>query len=79
MKTGAPSKKFGELGARYLGGKRCSFLVWAPKARSVHVHILAPKAFSEALDPAAAGYFYRELEGLAPGARYKFRLNGEAP
>ena len=70
-------EKFGSgLGARYLGEGRCSFLVWAPKAKSVDVHILAPDETMAPLHAAATGYFYGELEGLPPGARYKYRLNG---
>jgi maltooligosyltrehalose trehalohydrolase len=64
------------LGARYLGCERCSFLVWAPKAETVDVHILAPDEVLEPLRETGSGYFYGELKGLYPGARYKYRLNG---
>jgi maltooligosyltrehalose trehalohydrolase len=73
----APSKTLGTgLGARYLDGKQCSFLVWAPKAKSVDVHIIAPHESVESLEPTSSGYFYGEVEGVHPGARYKYRING---
>ncbi len=37
------SRTTGSLGAVYLGGERCRFRVWAPKAKSVEVHLLAPR------------------------------------
>jgi maltooligosyltrehalose trehalohydrolase len=64
------------LGARYLGGKKCSFLIWAPKAKTVDVHILAPDEVVGPLYATGSGYFYGELSGLQPGVRYKYRLNG---
>lgn len=67
-----------KLGAIYLGGTKCSFLVWAPKASRVDVHILTPRNFVDALKPLHSGYFYGEVEGVAAGARYKYRLNGDA-
>ena len=79
MERVARGKKFGiGLGAKYLGGKRCSFLVWAPKAKRVDVHIVSPHDFVEPLEPTSSGYFYGEVEGVFPGARYQYGINGVA-
>jgi maltooligosyltrehalose trehalohydrolase len=63
------------LGANYEGDQQCSFLVWAPKAQKVHVHLLAP---TERVVPMARldrGYYQAHIEGIEPGATYRYRLN----
>jgi maltooligosyltrehalose trehalohydrolase len=67
--------RFG-LGARPLNSTQCSFLVWAPKATSLDVHVLEPRASIEPLKPTASGYFYGEVDGVLPGGRYRYRING---
>ena len=58
------------------GGAR--FLVWAPKARSVEVHLLAPRDSYVPLEPVGDGYFGGVVEGAGPGTQYQYRLNDEA-
>ena len=63
------------LGATYEGDQECSFVVWAPKAQKVQVHLLEP---SERLVPMAKmerGYYQARIEGIEPGASYRYRLN----
>ncbi|MGH9174797.1 MAG: malto-oligosyltrehalose trehalohydrolase, partial [Vicinamibacterales bacterium] len=64
------------LGALYGGEGRCRFVVWAPKARQVEVHIHAPDERFVALQPGDRGYFEGSLFSVAPGSTYKYRLDG---
>ena len=57
------------LGATYLGEERCAFLVWAPKARTVHVHLVHPESKLVRLEPGSRGYFHAVVEGVRPGSR----------
>jgi maltooligosyltrehalose trehalohydrolase len=64
------------LGPTLLGAGRCRFCVWVPFADSVEVHILSPQ---ERLDPLVRerdGHYSGVLEDVAPGANYRFRLDG---
>jgi maltooligosyltrehalose trehalohydrolase len=64
------------LGATYLGEGRCRFLVWAPLAEKLDVHLISP---TERLIPLARddrGYFHGVVEGVEPGALYLYRLDG---
>src|SRR5688572_15453432 len=63
------------VGAHYLGGAEASFAVWAPKARSVSVHLLSPVDRILPLAPADGGYFVSRIDGVERRARYRFRLN----
>ena len=64
------------LGAIYLGNNRCRFVVWAPKAKKVEVHLLSPDDRYVELKARDLGYFDAEIEYVPPGATYKYRLNG---
>ncbi len=66
------------LGATPLPGGACRFVVWAPRADRVDVLVHGPEARSVSLHPAPRGYFAGEIDGIPPGARYRYRLNGEA-
>ena len=62
------------LGANRLADGRWEFLLWAPKARSVSLHLLHS---GELLTMASLsrGYFRRTVENLEPGTRYFFQLD----
>jgi maltooligosyltrehalose trehalohydrolase len=60
------------------GGEQASFLVWAPFAKTVEVVLFGPNKDLRPLAPLANGYFAATLDGVGPGTRYKYRLNGEA-
>ena len=64
------------LGATYLGEGRCHFLVWAPSAGRVEVHVVGPSERTLAMEPQERGYHEVLADGVAPGARYCYRLNG---
>lgn len=69
----------GELGAWYLGQGRCRFLVWAPRDRRVQVALEDDHGASGRvveLQPAGRGYHLAIAEGVRPGTRYRYRLNG---
>ncbi len=65
-----------QLGATYLGDGRCQFLVWAPKAERVEVHIQAPSDCTQLLTREECGYYRGVLENVYPGALYAYRLDG---
>jgi maltooligosyltrehalose trehalohydrolase len=62
------------LGATLLGDGRCHFCVWAPLARRVEVVLEGGSAPMERDDE---GYHRATMAGVAPGARYHYRLDGE--
>ncbi len=64
------------LGAIPLGEGFCSFRVWAPRAESLEVHLVAPAERLVPLQRGKAGYFHGVVAGVAPGARYFYRLDG---
>ena len=64
------------LGATYLGGGLCGFLVWAPLIDQVDVHILLPEERIVLLEKVSRGYHYGLVQGVEPGARYFYRLDG---
>ena len=64
------------LGATYLGGGRCRFLVWAPKVQRVDLRIEHPDPRLLPLARCERGYFHALVEGVAPGTRYRYRLDG---
>jgi maltooligosyltrehalose trehalohydrolase len=66
------SKKNKKLGATWHRGGLCSFRVWAPYAQRVELRL------DDELHPMsceAGGYFFAEVDGVEPGARYKFILD----
>ena len=66
------------LGATIVPDEGCSFLVWAPRAERVEVHLLDPVERSFELEPGDRGYFHATLRGVGAGTRYRFRLDGGA-
>ena len=64
-----------KLGATYLGNGRCHFLVWAPLADQVEVHLISPRERMLPLKKLAKGYFGDALEGIEPGSLYLYRLD----
>ncbi len=64
------------LGATYLGDQRVQFLVWAPNAQSVEVHLTAPRERFVTMEPRSRGYHRVSVENVEPGALYFYRLDG---
>jgi len=69
-------QKYQQPGARLTGRERCRFRVWAPNARTVDLHLVCPRDEMLPMERAGSGYFELELEGVGPGARYLYRLDG---
>jgi hypothetical protein len=67
-------------GALPTGSGATLFTVWAPNAQGVDVRLLDPDE-TVALRPAGDGWFRAEVDGVDPGRRYRYRLDGsdEAP
>jgi maltooligosyltrehalose trehalohydrolase len=63
------------LGARYLGGGRASFLVWAPKAAELGLRLEADPERRVPMRPDDRGYFLVEVDDVRPGTRYRFEFD----
>ncbi|MGH7843885.1 MAG: malto-oligosyltrehalose trehalohydrolase [Candidatus Binatia bacterium] len=63
------------LGASYLGEGRCRFLVWAPLAARVDVHLVTPVERFVPMARTKWGYYECAVQDVAPGCRYFYRLN----
>ena len=64
------------LGSSYLGEGRCHFLVWAPGTKKVEVHIVGPSERTLAMESREWGYHEVLAQGVSPGSRYFYRLDG---
>jgi maltooligosyltrehalose trehalohydrolase len=69
------------LGASLLEDGRCRFLVWAPLAHKVEVHLLAPRERLVPMESGERGYHHAAVNGVEPGSLYLYRLdeNAERP
>jgi maltooligosyltrehalose trehalohydrolase len=65
-----------DLGARLLDPSSVGFRVWAPRARSVGVHIMGGDRPVVSLSPADDGYFEGFAAGVTPGDLYRYVLDG---
>lgn len=69
----APARQRLRHGAIY-GDGAVSFGLWAPRLPAVQLHLLAPRDEVVAMACTADGWHRVVVDGLAPGARYLFRL-----
>jgi maltooligosyltrehalose trehalohydrolase len=65
------------LGATFTKDSSASFLVWAPRASRVDLHITAPQDKILPMRALPFGYFHLEQSGIEPGVEYKFLLDSE--
>jgi maltooligosyltrehalose trehalohydrolase len=65
------------LGAVWSPGGACNFLLWAPKAAKVDVHIIHPGDRTLAMQPLEGGYFSVVAPEIAVGALYRYCLDGQ--
>ena len=75
MSVGANARA--ALGCTHAGGDRYEFLVWAPHAEKVEVHIVSPADRFVEARAEERGYHRARIDGLKPGDRYFYRLNGK--
>lgn len=61
------------LGATFKNGT-CRFLVWAPLAEKVEIHIITPEERVLPMSRKALGYYHAVAE-VEPGSRYYYRLD----
>lgn len=68
---------FKPAGAHLRDDGKCSFRLWAPRAKSVEVHLVEPSDRVVPLKAAELGYYHAEVSDVAAGARYFYRLDGK--
>ena len=64
------------LGASVPDANHCRFLVWAPHSKCVELVLLSPRRKVVAMRRRDHGYHQAMVEGVKPGARYLYRLDG---
>jgi maltooligosyltrehalose trehalohydrolase len=65
------------LGATWHERNECSFLVWAPRAKRMEVHLLGSQERMIAMQPGGCGYFSAIADGVSPGDLYQYRIDGQ--
>jgi maltooligosyltrehalose trehalohydrolase len=65
------------LGAVVMRQNACSFLVWAPHASRVEISITEPRDRIILMQAAGCGYFHAIVDGVSPGALYRYRLDND--
>ena len=65
------------LGSVWSPEGACGFLLWAPKAEKVDLHLVHPGDRVIAMRPLDGGYFTAAVEEVAPGALYLYCLDGQ--
>ena len=65
------------LGAVWSAEGTCNFLLWAPKAGKVDLHLVHPADRVIEMRPLDGGYFTAAVKEIAPGALYLYRLDGQ--
>jgi maltooligosyltrehalose trehalohydrolase len=66
------------LGATDLGDGRCEFVVWAPFSKEVDLCLVDAPERRVQMNRRASGYYQAIVEGVEPGARYVYHLDGAA-
>ncbi|MBU6481203.1 MAG: malto-oligosyltrehalose trehalohydrolase [Nitrospirae bacterium] len=66
-----------DLGARPIGSSVVQFRVWAPRAKTVSVHVCDPSRNPVPMDLREYGYFEVTVEDVRAGDRYHYILDGE--
>ncbi|MDZ4874337.1 MAG: Malto-oligosyltrehalose trehalohydrolase [Chroococcidiopsis cubana SAG 39.79] len=67
--------KFMKIGANYLGGDRCEFIVWGPNIESLGVQIVSPEERFLQMEQ-EDGYWKVVADNIPPGTQYLLELNG---
>lgn len=64
------------VGANRLPDGNWEFLLWAPQARAVSLHLLCERGELIPMEPLAGGYYRATVESLEPGFEYFYQLDG---
>ncbi|MDT8443436.1 MAG: malto-oligosyltrehalose trehalohydrolase [Desulfuromonadales bacterium] len=64
-----------QIGANYLGERRCEFVVWAPRVSDIAVKINAPDVRILPMTKLARGYWHLLAEEVLPGTDYFYQLD----
>lgn len=64
-----------KVGANYLGGDRCEFVVWSPIREAVSLKLETPEPRTIPMERDESGYWRVTLDNIPPGTRYKFQLD----
>ncbi len=65
------------VGANRLPDRSWEFLLWAPKARSISLHLLSGSGKLLSMESLADGYHRAIVRTLEPGSEYFYQLDGE--
>lgn len=65
------------LGATYLGNSRVQFLLWAPLAQKVEVHLMDTEDRMVPLERDGRGYHHAIIDNVTAESRYVYRLDGQ--
>lgn len=63
-----------KLGAHFHENSGCDFLVWAPRAQNLSLHITSPREQRLPMQQLRGGYFKAHVPDVGPGARYFYRF-----
>jgi len=63
-----------KLGAHLRENSGCDFLVWAPRAQRLQLHVVSPADRLLPMQRGSNGYFHLHADDLAPGALYFYRF-----
>ena len=63
------------LGAHFRENSGCDFLVWAPRAQRLELHLLSPTDRRIPMQRRPNGYFHLHAADVAPGALYFYRFD----
>ena len=63
------------VGTTYLGNGQCQFMVWAPFAQQVALHIISPEERSLPLTKDGRGYHHATIDVIQPGCLYLYHLD----
>lgn len=65
------------IGAELLDRRRCRFGVWAPRAQTLDLVLMEQPERVIALVPGDDGYFFAEVDDVAAGTLFRYRIDGE--
>ncbi|MDT9178623.1 MAG: malto-oligosyltrehalose trehalohydrolase [Limnospira sp. PMC 1291.21] len=66
-----------KVGANYLGGDRCEFVVWSPLRETVNLQIETPSPRLVPMTKDSQGYWRVTVSDVPPGTRYRYQLDGD--